>query len=75
MYFVIPNPEKMRKNNIIIVDIKKFTVALVTTEIGNISLGKYTFCIILLLFINYFMLCCYANIFNHSFIEHFLLRI
>ena len=31
----------------IIVDITKFTASLVTTDIGNISLGKYTFFIIL----------------------------
>ena len=42
-YFVNPNPYKRQNATIIIVDIKKFTIALVTIEIGSISLGKYTF--------------------------------
>ena len=43
IYFVIPIPLKITNANIITVEIKKFTASLVTTEIGNISLGKYTF--------------------------------
>ena len=39
-------PPNITNPNIIIVDIKKFTPSLVTTEIGKISLGKYTFFIL-----------------------------
>ena len=39
-YFVIPIPEISTNAKIIIVDITKFTAPLVTTDIGNISLGK-----------------------------------
>ena len=42
-YFVNPNPYNKQNAIIIIVDIKKFTIALVTMEIGSISRGKYTF--------------------------------
>lgn len=45
-YQVKPKPENIQNANIIIVDITKFIAPLVATEIGNISLGKYTFCII-----------------------------
>ena len=43
---VIPISEKITKVSIIIVEIIKLTAPLVTTDIGNISLGKYTFLII-----------------------------
>ena len=46
IYFVIPKPVPNTNAKIIIVDIKKLTAPLVTTDIGNISLGKYTFLII-----------------------------
>ena len=46
MYFVNPRPAPSTNAKIIIVDIKKLTAPLVTTDIGNISLGKYTFLII-----------------------------
>ena len=46
-YLVNPSPYKKQNATIIIVDIKKFTIALVTIEIGSISLGKYTFLTIL----------------------------
>ena len=38
--------ENLKKAIIIIVDIRKLTASLVTIDIGNISLGKYTFLII-----------------------------
>ena len=38
-----PIPPNITNPKMIIVDIKKFTPSLVTIEIGNISLGKYTF--------------------------------
>lgn len=41
-----PIGEQITNANIIIVDIIKLTAPLVTTEIGRISLGKYTFLII-----------------------------
>ena len=40
-----PIPPNITKPNIIIVAIKKFTPSLATTDIGRISLGKYTFLI------------------------------
>ena len=40
-------PPKITNAIMMMVDIIKFTASLVTTEIGNISLGKYTFFIIL----------------------------
>ena len=43
MYLVIPIPPKNTTPKIIIVEIKKFIVSAVTTDIGIISLGKYTF--------------------------------
>ena len=46
-----PIPLNSKKIIIIMQDIKKFTNPLVTTEIGNISLGKYTFLIRLALFV------------------------
>ncbi len=39
-------PYPKTKAKIIIVEIIKFTASLVTTDNGNISLGKYTFLII-----------------------------
>ena len=41
-----PIPDPNTNARIIIVEITKFTAPLVTTEIGRISLGKYTFFII-----------------------------
>ena len=41
-----PIPENITKPSIIVVDIRKFTASPVTTDIGIISLGKYTFFII-----------------------------
>ena len=43
MYLLIPTPYPITNAIIIIVDIIKFIASLVTTDIGNISLGKYTF--------------------------------
>ena len=43
---VTPKPYANKKISIITVDIRKFTAPLVTIDIGNISLGKYTFFII-----------------------------
>ena len=44
-------PTNKTKIKIIIQEIKKLTNPLVTTDIGNISRGKYTFLIKLLLFV------------------------
>lgn len=44
-YQVSPTPENKQKAIIITVDIIKLIAPLVATETGNISLGKYTFCI------------------------------
>ena len=41
-----PTPPNKQNNIIMIDDIKKFTNPLVATDIGSISLGKYTFLII-----------------------------
>ena len=41
----IPKPLNITNNKIITQEIIKFIRPLVTTEIGNISLGKYTFLI------------------------------
>ena len=41
-----PTGENITNASIIIVEIIKLTAPLVTTDIGNISLGKYTFLII-----------------------------
>ena len=46
MYLVKPNPYIKQKATIISVEIKKLIIPLVTIDIGNISLGKYTFLII-----------------------------
>ena len=46
MYFVIPKPPNTTNPSIISDAIKKLTASLVTTDIGIISLGKYTFFII-----------------------------
>ena len=43
IYFVKGIPPPITNARIIIVDITKFTASLVTTDIGNIALGKYTF--------------------------------
>ncbi len=43
IYFDIPIPPNMTNPSIIIVDIRKFITSAVTTDIGIISLGKYTF--------------------------------
>ena len=43
MYLVKPNPYIKQKATIISVEIKKLIIPLVTIDIGNISLGKYTF--------------------------------
>ncbi len=40
---LIPTPEPSKKRTIIKQEIKKLTTQLATTEIGIISLGKYTF--------------------------------
>ena len=45
-FIFIPRPLTKTNITIIIVEIKKFIASLVTTDIGNISLGKYTFLII-----------------------------
>ena len=42
-----PIPPNITKPKIIVVDIKKFTPSLATTDIGRISRGKYTFLIML----------------------------
>ena len=47
----IPQPENITKTKIIIHDIRKLIRPLVTIDIGNISLGKYTFLIKLALFV------------------------
>ena len=39
----MPHPPKSTKIRIITHDIRKLTSPLVTTEMGSISLGKYTF--------------------------------
>ena len=46
MYFDIPIPPIITNPKIISVEIRKLIVSAVTTEIGTISLGKYTFFII-----------------------------
>ena len=46
MYLLKPIPPNIKKINIIKHEIKKLISPLVTTDIGNISLGKKTFFII-----------------------------
>ena len=43
IYFDIPSPPKITNPKMINVEIIKLIASLVTTEIGIISLGKYTF--------------------------------
>ena len=47
IYFVSPKPYIKQNATIIMVEIRKLTIPLVTIEIGNISRGKYTFFTIL----------------------------
>ena len=46
IYQLKPRPLQIKKIKIIGIEIKKFTNPLVATEIGKISLGKYTFLMI-----------------------------